>query len=112
MAKSESKLDTIIGKESKVKGTLTIKGSVRIDGEQEGNVTISDSLYCGKNSKIKGNIKCKNAVIGGKVEGNIDASETVEIESGAYVKGDILCKELIIHPQVFFEGHSKMNHQK
>ncbi len=112
MGKNEGKLDTIIGKSSKVKGTITVKGSIRIEGEQEGDVTCSDFLYCGKESIVKGNIKCGSAVIGGRVEGNIEARETVEIESGAHVKGDIQCKELIIHPKVFFEGHSKMIQQK
>ncbi len=110
--KIEGKLDTLIGKGTKITGNITSNGSVRIDGRLEGNLSTPHTLITGQDSFIKGDTRCKDAVLGGRIEGNISASGVVEMQSGASLLGDITCKGLIIQPKVFFEGHCKMSEGK
>jgi len=105
----ETKIDSVIGKGTTIKGDIKTNSSIKIDGQIEGNLTISESLIAGQSSYIKGNTHCKSAIIGGKVEGNINSSEMLEFQTGAQMFGDIVCKGLIVQRGVFFEGNCRMS---
>lgn len=104
----EGKLDTLIGKETVISGNIKAKGSLRIDGQLEGNVTVSDTFTAGASARIKGDVRCRDAFVGGMIEGNIYSQGKVEIHTGANLTGDITCKGLVIQDNVFFEGRCSM----
>jgi cytoskeletal protein CcmA (bactofilin family) len=106
--KGLDRLDTFIGRVTNIKGNILTQGSIRIDGQIDGNVDSSEAVITGPESLIKGNVKCKDAVIAGRIEGNVYAQETVELQSGASVMGDIDCGNLIIGKNCFFEGKCHM----
>lgn len=110
--KTDGKLDTVIGKNTRIIGEIKTEGSLRIDGRGEGNISVSDSLISGQGSFIKGDVRCKSAVLGGRIEGNVFASGVVEMQTGSSLLGDIICKGLIIQPSVFFEGRCQMSDRK
>lgn len=103
-----NRLDTFVGRLTKLKGDIEITGSIRVDGEIEGNISVSDSLICGQESFIKGNVTCNSAIIAGRIEGNISAQGSVELQSGANIIGDITCASLIIDKNCFFDGKCNM----
>lgn len=108
-SKSVERLDTFIGRLTNSKGDITTQGSIRIDGQVEGNITATETVISGTESYIKGNITCNEALISGRVEGNITVNHNVELYSGAYVLGDITCGNLIIGKDCFFEGKCHMH---
>jgi cytoskeletal protein CcmA (bactofilin family) len=105
----EGKIDSVIGKETAIKGDLNINGSMKVDGSIEGNIDIKESLFAGRGSFIKGKVTCHSAIVGGKIEGDIDAQELLEFQTGAQMFGDISCKGLIVQEGVFFEGNCRMS---
>lgn len=106
----EGKMNSIIGKGCKITGTVVIsEGTMRIDGEFEGNITCPDTLVIGKEGKVKAEIKVKSAVVGGTVIGNIEAKEKIELQAGSRLEGDIKTSRLVIDEGVFFEGNCKMS---
>ncbi len=106
----EGKMNSIIGKGCKINGTVTIsEGTMRIDGEFEGNITCPDTLVIGKDGRVKAEIKVKSAVVGGTVVGNIEAKEKIELQAGSRLEGDIKTSRLVIDEGVFFEGNCKMS---
>jgi cytoskeletal protein CcmA (bactofilin family) len=106
----EGKMNSIIGKGCKINGTITVsEGTLRIDGEFEGTVTVPDTLVIGKDGHVKATIKVKSAVVGGTVVGNIDAKEKIELQAGSRLEGDIKTTRLVIDEGVFFEGNCKMS---
>jgi cytoskeletal protein CcmA (bactofilin family) len=107
--KNLDRLDTFIGRTTNLKGEITIQGSIRIDGQLEGNVTASEAIITGPESFIKGNLDCKDAIISGRVEGSVLALENVELQSGANIFGDITCGNLVIGKNCFFEGKCHMS---
>lgn len=48
--------DTLVGANTELKGDVTSKGIVRIDGRVTGNVTVQGDLFIGETSVIKGDI--------------------------------------------------------
>jgi cytoskeletal protein CcmA (bactofilin family) len=107
--KNLDRLDTFIGRSTNLKGDITTQGSIRIDGQLEGNVYASEAIITGPESFIKGNLDCKDAIISGRVEGNVSALENVELQSGANILGDITCGNLVIGKNCFFEGKCHMS---
>jgi len=102
----------ILGGGTKFKGTIQVTGNLRIDGEFDGNMNISETLIIGKTGKVKGEVKTKNSIIGGYVNGNLQADEKVELQASAKFEGDLICKKLIIEEGVLFDGNCKMSEHK
>ena len=104
----EGRINSILGKGCKFKGTIDVEGTLRIDSEFEGVVNCPETLVVGKTGVVKAEINAKNAVIGGKVVGNINATNKIELQSGSHIEGDINTHRLVIDEGVFFEGSCKM----
>lgn len=107
----EGSLNSILGPGSKFKGSIDIKGTLRIDGDFEGDIKCPETLIIGKAGVVKADVTVKNAVIGGKVVGNIEATNKIELQTGSHVEGDISTTRLVIDEGVFFEGACKMGTQ-
>jgi cytoskeletal protein CcmA (bactofilin family) len=104
----EGRINSILGKGCKFKGTIDVEGTLRIDSEFEGVVNCPDTLVVGKTGVVKADVNVKNAIIGGKVIGNIKATNKIELQSGSHIEGDIQTHRLVIDEGVFFEGSCKM----
>lgn len=108
MARNEGRLDTVIGPESNVKGDVQVSGSLRLDGTVDGRLDVSETLVTGPKSLLKGEARCRDAVVGGRIEGSIHAAEAVELQTGAQLFGDVTCKELVIQRGCLFQGNCSM----
>jgi cytoskeletal protein CcmA (bactofilin family) len=104
----EGNLNSMLGSGCKVKGTIELQGTIRVDGEFDGEIKCPDTLIIGKSGIVRANVTVKNAVIGGKLLGNIQASNKIELQTGSHVEGDIQTARLVIDEGVFFEGSCKM----
>ena len=88
------KTKSVLVSDVKIKGNITGKEAIIIDGEVIGNIN-AELVETSENSNIKGNIASKNALIGGKIKGNIN-SDKVHIRNTADVEGEIKQKTLSI----------------
>lgn len=107
----EGSLNSILGPGCKVKGNIDLKGTLRIDGDFEGEIKCPETLIIGKSGVVKANVAVKNAVIGGKLIGNVTATSKIELQTGSHVEGDISTARLVIDEGVFFEGACRMGTQ-
>ena len=89
-----NKNKSVLVSDVKIKGNITEKGSIVIDGEVEGNIN-AELVETFENSNIKGNIKSKKTFIAGKLKGDIN-SDSVHIRKTADVDGTIKQKTLSI----------------
>ena len=89
-----NKTKSVLISDIKIKGNITEKESIIIDGEVNGNIN-AEHVETHKNSNIKGNITSKNVFIGGKLRGDIN-SDRVHIRMTANVDGTIKQKTLSI----------------
>ena len=90
---SSEKISTLLSDVS-VEGNIVEKDKIVIDAKVNGNIK-SDSVETHLNSNIKGNIKSKNASLGGKLKGNVN-SDQINIKKTADVDGVLNQKTLSI----------------
>jgi len=101
-------LNTIIGKDSIIEGTVEIQGGLRVDGIVRGRISATESLAVGDSGRIEADLVVKVAVIGGKVMGNIFAQDKIELQSESVVEGDITTRNLIVEEGAIFHGRCNM----
>jgi len=100
--------DTVIGNEAYFQGTLTAKGSLRIDGRVDGSIVDAKTVTIGKAGKVKGDISCEICNVRGEVRGNIVALEHVEALAGSRIDGDIRAPRITLEEGAIFNGNCSM----
>ncbi|KPK91545.1 hypothetical protein AMJ80_07280 [bacterium SM23_31] len=101
-------ISTVVGRGTRIKGSIHIKNSGRIDGYVEGGVTADQDVIVGECGVIEGQITSLNAIIGGKVHGSVNAVKRVVLEEFADLKGDIRTEKLKIADGARFYGYCYM----
>ena len=91
-----------------VKGKISFKGSVRIDGEIEGEINSEDNVAIGEGAVISANIKAVSIVVAGVVSGELTASQRIELYPSAQVIGNLTAPRMVIHEGATFEGSCTM----
>lgn len=100
--------NTLIGVSSSMRGTLMVTGTLRIDGEFEGDILNCDRLDIGEHGVMRADIEVRDAVIRGRVHGNVRALGTLEMKTGCRVEGDVSAFSVVMEPGVHFTGRCTM----
>ena len=109
--RNTEKLESFIGGNSRFKGDIDIKGTLRVDGAMEGNIA-ADWVILGEKGSLKGDVAARGIVVGGKIEGNLKAAEIVEIKPKGQVSGDIHTNKLTVLEGGTFDGRSTMKKEE
>ncbi len=99
---------TIVGVGSSFRGTLMVHGTLRVDGEFEGDILDCDRLEIGEHGLMRADVEVKEALIFGRVLGNVRALGTLEMKQGAHVEGDVAAVSVVMEPGVYFSGRCTM----
>lgn len=103
------KIDTIIGKDTVVKGRVDSEGAIRIDGRFEGEIYTSSDLVVGEAGNILATrIEAKNICIAGEVHGNIVARGKLELVPTGKLYGDVQMAVLVVEDGAVFQGQCEM----
>jgi cytoskeletal protein CcmA (bactofilin family) len=79
---------TVIGKGSRVAGTLRVKGRVQIDGVVEGHVFAEGGhVSIGPTGSVVGELSAGELVVGGRIEGTVRVTGLVHVVSGGSATG-------------------------
>ncbi len=97
-----------LGKGAEFVGKLIFNGSVRIDGDFQGEVHGQGALIIGAGGQVKANICADRVYIGGKVQGKIDVKERMTIQSTGEFLGDVRTPVFIMEEGACFDGTSHM----
>lgn len=103
----KEKVETMIGKGSKMTGNIYSSGSIRVEGRVEGEIKSAGDLFIGEEALVIASIHCKNIIIAGEVQGNVDVVEKLEILPSGKLFGDIKMSKLIIEDGATFKGRSE-----
>lgn len=85
---------SIIGPGMKVVGDLNTEGTVRIEGEVQGNVQAGKAVVVGKDGVVGGDIHTQDAVIAGRVIGTLVIDSRLELQPSCSVEGEIRAKRM------------------
>jgi cytoskeletal protein CcmA (bactofilin family) len=106
----DQQIETIIGRGTQIKGTITaVNSGVRIDGQLEGNLISTGDVIVGDSGTLNAQLKARNAVISGLVNGDMDVEDKLELMPTAKVYGDIKAGMLIIGEGAVFKGACEMH---
>lgn len=106
--KEVEEVRAFLGKGAEFIGKLIFNGSVRIEGDFQGEVYGQGSLVIGEGALVKANITVNSVYIGGDVQGNIDVKEKINIHSTGKFYGDVRTPVFIMEEGAFFDGRSHM----
>lgn len=101
-------LDTLVGREVVVEGTLKSEEDVQINGQFTGKLEVGGDLIIGEHGEIEAEIHGVNIYVAGDVEGNINAKEKLEILETGRVTGNVTSQALSIEPGGILKGSSEM----
>jgi cytoskeletal protein CcmA (bactofilin family) len=89
----QARIDTLIGKASRVHGDLEFAGGLHLDGSIAGNVRADpsegSSLSISETGSIEGNVEAGSVMLNGTVRGDILARERVVLGATARVQGNV-----------------------
>ena len=90
---NSDKISTLLSDVS-IEGDIVEKDKIIVDAKINGDIK-SENIETHSNSNIKGNIKSKNASLGGKLKGNV-SSDKINIKKTADIDGVLNQKTLSI----------------
>ena len=99
---------TFLGKGVDFKGKAQFEGTVRVDGNFEGEITIDDTLIIGETALIKGTITGGTIVSSGRIEGVITANKKIQLLKPAVLIGDVHTPTFAMEEGVYFQGECDM----
>lgn len=103
-----SDIETVIGKNTQIKGSVQGTGNMRVDGMVEGEISITGEIVVGDAGRVIGNINARSVLISGEVTGNICAEIKLEIMPSGKLYGDANVSVLSIAEGAVFKGQSNM----
>ena len=99
---------TFLEKGAHFKGALSYEGTVRVDGEIEGEIATQGTLIVGERGVINAEISAGTVIIGGSVNGNIHAVQKIQLLPKSTVTGSLVAPILIIEDGAIFNGICEM----
>ena len=103
--KSDKGIQTFLGPQTTLEGTLTFNGTVRLDGHFTGNIKSEEgTMIVGEKAVINADISVRTATVSGEVRGNIRALDRIELHPPARVFGDLIAPVVLIDEGVVFDG--------
>lgn len=92
-----------------IKGDVTFRTELVIDGKVEGTIKSSGTLTVGEHGRILGEIRAGSVTVRGTVEGNVFASDRCALQAGATLRGDIEAPRLAVDENATFFGSAKIS---
>ena len=102
------KILTIIGKETRITGTLHGSGPVRIDGHVEGEINIDGDIIIGSEAVIEAKVKGNHIQVAGKIIGNVEATGKLEILASGIIEGDVNVHTMQVEDGAILRGSCSM----
>lgn len=97
-----SSIQNLIAKGTKIIGTFSSEGDIRIDGVIEGDVITPGKVVVGKTGEIHGSLVSSNAHFEGKLIGKLKLTGTLTLKASAHIEGEVVTEKLAVEPGATF----------
>ncbi len=102
-------IDTLIGANAEVKGTLVFSGGLRIDGKVIGNIMApaqdNSTVILSERAEVDGDVQVPHITLQGRIKGNVHSSECIELQRKAQIAGNVHYKVMQIAVGATVEGN-------
>ena len=80
-----------------IRGEITGREDLYVDGEVEGKVTLDDAkIVIGPNGRVSADIEAREILVLGKVKGNLHGRDSVTIGRTGHVIGDVITRYISV----------------
>lgn len=109
--KQTERVDTLIGKGTFFKGELKTKGTLRIDGEVDGDIQVEGHAVIGETGRVVAEMSAASCCIAGYFEGKLRSEDRCQITSTGVLIGHATVGALVIEEGARFSGTCEMTVQ-
>ena len=99
-----SEAASVLGRGARVRGRVSGDGDLQVEGQIEGDVTLSGELSIDEAGSITGDVDAAAVTIAGALQGNVAARGAVTIRAGAKVEGNMGGAEVSLEEGASFVG--------
>lgn len=103
-----AKIDTYIGKDARIEGTLMANGSVRVDGFVEGALRVDGDLVIGAGALVIASVSAANVTVAGELRGEVDSPGRLDIAPTGKMIGDVRVGSFAVDDGALFLGKCNM----
>lgn len=90
---SATKVDSIIGQQTRIEGDVHFTGGLHVDGHIKGSIIAgADSasvLTVSEHGSIEGDVRVPTVILNGTVTGDVRSDDRIELAANAAVNGDV-----------------------
>ncbi|HHY91965.1 MAG TPA: polymer-forming cytoskeletal protein [Firmicutes bacterium] len=101
-------VDTILGRGTEFKGNITARGTLRIEGRVEGDISVEGDVIISESGRAAAKVKARHVTVAGELEGELDLEGRLEIAATGKVRGKIRVANLAVNDGGFFLGSCEM----
>ena len=105
---SVGEIETIIGRNTQIKGEIFGNGNIRLDGHINGGIAVEGEVVIGESGSVVGDVKAGGLIVAGQITGNVETGGVLSIRSTGQIIGDVKVKSLNIADGGIFRGRSEM----
>jgi cytoskeletal protein CcmA (bactofilin family) len=96
---------TVVGKAMVVRGHITSKESLHIEGEVSGTLELPGArLTVGQTAKVVADARAREIEIIGTLSGDLDASKKITVRKGGRLIGDCRTPGIVIEEGAYYKG--------
>lgn len=101
-------VSAFVGEGVEFKGVISYEGTVRIDGQLEGEIYTRGTLIVGQGAVIDAKVEAGIIVCQGHIVGDIVAKERIQLLAPAVLNGSVRTPSISMEEGVLFNGTCKM----
>ncbi len=103
------RVEGAIGADLVVRGSLSGKCDLRIDGVLDGELTVDGAVVIGPEGSVAGPVEVGSLEVEGELRGHVVASDSVAIRSGGRLLGDVRARRIGIDDGGSLQGGIEMD---
>jgi cytoskeletal protein CcmA (bactofilin family) len=88
---------SVVGRGTRVEGTFTSTGALRIHGHLKGSIEVDGEVSVASGSEVQADIKARSISLAGRVKGNLVAPGSVVLPERSHVDGDVQAESVTVH---------------
>jgi cytoskeletal protein CcmA (bactofilin family) len=101
-------VSAFVGEGVEFKGVINYQGTVRIDGQLEGEIHTDGVLIVGQGAVIDAKVEAGTIICQGRIVGDILARDKIQLMSPAVLDGSLKTPSLSMEEGVLFNGTCEM----
>lgn len=87
---------SVVGPGTRIEGTVTAAGSLRVDGEVKGKITAAKEVTLSPQGRVEANIQATSITLAGRVKGDLVANGDVSLPADSRLDGDIQARNVVV----------------